>query len=297
VRDGSKAYSIRALFRDQGERTNTISVVYNEGKKRIEKNAKQIVDRKELVNTIPCILFSHDDLDFASGEPERRRFFIDQSLSMYDNTYIDVMRNYKKILKTRNSILRDKRIDLLDVIDSQLAETGVEVVKRRLKTIFDFNRVFARLYNEVTGIEDVHIDYAPAWKKMSSDEILGWLIEKRTVDIEMGTTMSGPHRDRIRFSRKNYPFVPTASTGQRRLLSLLLRTAQASFYTELTGRLPVLLMDDVMLELDPDKRQKFFSVLPKYDQLFCTFLPGEPYEKYKTSNTRIYYVDRGSWNE
>ncbi len=48
----------------------------------------------------------------------------------------------------------------------------------------------------------------------------------------------------------------------------------------MTGRLPVLLMDDVMLELDPDKRQRFTALLPEYDQLFCTFLPGEPYERY-----------------
>ncbi len=167
----------------------------------------------------------------------------------------------------------------------------------KVADFINFNRVFARLYDDVTGIGDVHIEYDPSWKKFSIDEVLEHLSAKRSSDIEMGTSMSGPHRDRIRFCKQSIPFVPTASTGQRRLLSLLLRTAQAQFYTELTGRLPVLLMDDVMLELDPEKRKRFFSVLPEYDQLFCTFLPGEPYEKYTTSNTRIYYIDKGYWNE
>jgi len=56
-------------------------------------------------------------------------------------------------------------------------------------------------------------------------------------------------------------------------------------------------MDDVMLELDPDKRQRFTSLLPEYDQLFCTFLPGEPYERYKKTTTKIYHLSGGTWSE
>jgi DNA replication and repair protein RecF len=56
-------------------------------------------------------------------------------------------------------------------------------------------------------------------------------------------------------------------------------------------------MDDVLLELDPEKRQKLTSMLPEYDQLFCTFLPGEPYENYKRSTTRIYKIKDGEWYE
>lgn len=292
---GEKNYSIRAIFKDQREHTNTISIHFDDGKKRIEKNAKQIIDRKALVDTIPCVLFSHDDLDFAAGTPERKRFFIDQSLSMYDSAYIDLLRNYKKILKTRNSVLRDKNYGILDVLDTQLAESGISVQKKRSKTIKDFNCVFARLYSDVSGIDDVHIDYSPSWKCDTVEDAMIILAEKRDFDLLTGASMSGPHRDRIRFLCKDKVFVPTASTGQRRLLSLLLRTAQAKFYTETTGNLPVLLMDDVLLELDPDKRQRFTTLLPEYDQLFCTFLPGEPYERYKKSTTKVYHISKGQW--
>lgn len=292
-----KAYSIRSIFNDEKERTNSISISWKEGKKRIEKNAKQIIDRKELIDTIPCVLFCHDDLDFASGSPERKRFFIDQSLSMYDSSYIDILRQYKKILKTRNVLLKEKKLGLLDVVDQQLVESGIEVIRRRNKTIYDFNRVFARLYNEVSGISHVNIEYIPSWKQESFEKIVVFLAERREWDVSMGISMTGPHRDRIRFVRNNSLFVPTASTGQRRLLSLLLRTAQASFYTEVTGKKPVLLMDDVMLELDPKKRQRFTALLPEYDQLFCTFLPGEPYEKYKKSTTKVYFIKEGKWSE
>jgi recF protein len=297
IRNGENSCSVRAIFRDQRDHTNSINTFLQDGKKRIEKNAKNILDRKELVDTIPCVLFSHEDLDFSVGSPDRKRFFIDQSLSMYDSSYIDVLRQYKKILKTRNNILKEKNTGLLDIVDFQLVEKGLEVIKRRTRTITDFNRIFARLYEEVSGISNVTIDYTPSWKTPNSNEVLAQLAEKRNMDLLYGTSMSGPHRDHIRFFRDKKTFVPTASTGQRRLLSLLLRTAQAQFYTEVSGKKPVLLMDDVMLELDPDKRQRFTALLPDYDQLFCTFLPGEPYERYKKTTTRIYNIDGGQWNE
>jgi len=178
VKNSENDYSIRSIFRDQKQRTNTVSIIYQDGKKKIEKNAKSVLDRKELVDTIPCVLFSHDDLDFASGSPERKRFFIDQSLSMYDNSYIDVFRAYKKILKSRNNLIRENKSDLLDVIDSQLANTGFEVLTRRKQTIHEFNQVFARLYEEVTGIDDVHIDYSPSWKEESPEKVMVYLAEK-----------------------------------------------------------------------------------------------------------------------
>jgi len=109
--------------------------------------------------------------------------------------------------------------------------------------------------------------------------------------------MSGPHRDRIKFVRNGADFVATASTGQRRLLAILLRVSQSIFYKQATGKNPILLMDDVLLELDPEKRQHVTALLPDYDQLFCTFLPGEPYERYAKSSTRVYKIENGGWNE
>ena len=56
-------------------------------------------------------------------------------------------------------------------------------------------------------------------------------------------------------------------------------------------------MDDVLLELDPEKRAKLTSLLPDYDQLICTFLPGEPYERYMHNDTKVYNINKGEWYE
>lgn len=299
IKNGEKSFSIRTLYREESGSTDSIFFAYENGKKKIEKNGKSIKDRKELINTMPCVLFCHDDLEFAVGEPEKKRFFIDQCVSMYDVLYIDTMRRYKKILKSRNLNLKEKQYQMLDVFDVQLAREGIDIQKKRMDTIFKFNQIFGKLYEDITGIEGVSIKYDPNWNlgvdSFNENEILNILFQKREMDKIMQTTMSGIHRDRIRFVRNGTNFVPTASTGQRRLLAILLRVAQAIYYTQVTGKKPVLLMDDVLLELDPDKRQSVTSNLPEYDQLFCTFLPGEPYERYKKSTTKVFKITNGKW--
>lgn len=302
IRTGETAFSVRTMYRDESESTSSILVALENGKKRIEKNGKRVQDRKELINTMPCVLFCHDDLDFVVGEPERRRFFIDQSLSMYDVMYIDVMRRYKRVLKSRNLSLKEQRHEMLDVYDLQLAQNGVEIERKRRDAIFQFNQIFGKRYEEITGIDGLAIRYEPSWKMKDNliptqDDVLAALREKRDLDKSLGTTMSGPHRDRIRFVRNGANFIPESSTGQRRLIAILLRVAQALFYTQAVGKKPILLLDDVLLELDPDKRQRVTQHLPAYDQLFCTFLPGEPYERYRHSTTKVFTIENGTWRE
>ena len=221
---------------------------------------------------------------------------------MYDLMYIDVSRRYKKVLKERNLSLKEKKYELLDVYDMQLVQYGMEMQNKRKLAIFKFNQIFPKLYEDITGIDGVHIIYNPSWNMKdssleSANDVLNQVRSKIEVEKLMCTTMSGPHRDRIIFVRNRESFIPTASTGQRRLVALILRTAQAVFYNQATGKKPVLLMDDVLLELDPDKQQKVTALLPEYDQLFCTFLNGEPYERYKKSTTKIYKITNGQWTE
>lgn len=305
VKNGADAFGLKTLFSRNGDSADSVFVSYEKGgggKKKIVKNGKTLRDRRDLITTMPCVLFCHDDLSFAVGEPERRRFFVDQCLAMYDLMYLDVVRNYAKVLKSRNQVLKESRADMLDVFDQQLCEFGVQIQKMRGDAIFKFNQIFGGLYERITGISGVSIKYSPSWKTgsgalPSASDALSMLGARRADDMRMQTTMSGPHRDRIRFVRGGADFVPTASTGQRRLLAILLRVAQAIFFTQATERLPILLMDDVLLELDPEKRQSVTSLLPDYEQLFCTFLPGEPFERYARSTTKVYHIKDGSWSD
>jgi DNA replication and repair protein RecF len=89
IKDGENALRLRSMYREENGTTHTTSITLENNKKRIEKDGKMLHDRKDLVNTMPCVLYNHDDLDFVIGSPERKRFFIDQSLSMYISIRIE----------------------------------------------------------------------------------------------------------------------------------------------------------------------------------------------------------------
>ncbi len=113
------------------------------------------------------------------------------------------------------------------------------------------------------------------------------LAGKREAEIMAGTTLSGPHRDRFFFYMDRKDFTKIASTGQMRLISLSLRTAQAEFYREKTGKKPLVLLDDVLLELDKTRKMRFIDSFPEYEQAFFTFLPGE--ENLMNSREGLFY--------
>jgi DNA replication and repair protein RecF len=296
VRTGEKDCSASVKLIDSLH--EQVQVKFENSKKSIQIDGKRTEDRKDLLEVAPCIVFCHEDMEFVAGPPERRRWFFDQSQSLYDPLYLDDLRRYRRALKIRNAILKEGRgtpdISLLDAVDPQIAMYGLKLMEKREEAARRFSLTFGPLYEAVSGIEDIAVRYAPSWKENTPEKIGIFLEERREADIAAGLSLSGPHRDRYIFTRRAAEFSGKASTGQRRLLALLLRIAQARRFSETTGRNPVLLLDDVLLELDPEKRRKFLSIMPDYDQAFYTFLPEEPYERYRKSDTIVYYVSSGT---
>jgi DNA replication and repair protein RecF len=298
VRDGDIAHTGEKEFSAEvklsGSSYKRILVKVEKAKKNVLIDGKQVEDRKELLEISPCIVFCHEDMEFVAGTPERRRWFFDQNQSLYDPVYLDDLRRYRKVLKSRNTVLKEGRCkSVLDALDPQLAAYGLRLMEKREKAARRFSETFGPLYETVAGIGGIAVRYTPSWKVSAPESVAAFLEDHRDGDLSAGLSLSGPHRDRYGFTCKGVDFSAKASTGQRRLLALLLRIAQARCFSEMTGRNPVLLLDDVLLELDPEKRRRLLLVMPGYDQAFYTFLPEEPYDRYRKSDTLVYTVQNG----
>jgi len=291
--------SASAVFKVSEDDVNSIDITYRAKNKHIKFNDKVIYDRKDIIRNLPCIIFSHNDISFVNGSPEKRRLFLDQTLSLYNPYYIDLMRNYKKILKTRNHLLKEKNRDLLKVYDDQFIEIAMEIQAKRDEITEIFNPIFKEKFAEISGFDfEIDMIYQSHWKKFKSKkEISEYLRSKLNFELTTGITGSGPHRDKLVFSYKEKDFSDVGSTGQMRLISLILRIMQADFYSKTTGRNPLLLLDDVLLELDAEKRKKVLDNLPAYEQAFFTFLPNEDYVKYNKENTIVYSVNNGEFEQ
>jgi DNA replication and repair protein RecF len=299
ARTGEKNFSTAVTLRDS--LVNQVQIKYAGGKKTVILDGKRIEDRKDILSAVPCIVFCHEDMEFVAGSPERRRWFFDQCLSLYDPVYLEDLRRYRRVLKSRNNVLKEygggrgsgDPGPLLDALDAQFVLYGIKLMEKRETAARLFSGVFGPLYREVSGIADIGVRYVPSWKQGDIPAANGFLREKRAADLTAGVSLSGPHRDRYIFSRGSAEFAGTASTGQRRLLALLLRVAQARRFSGMTGKNPLLLLDDVLLEMDGEKRKRFLAVMPDYDQAFYTFLPEEPFERYRKPGTLVYRVENG----
>lgn len=298
-KNGENFFTATAEFRNSEEDTNIVDISWKNGVKTIRLNGKSVSDRKDIIRNLPCIVFSHEDISFVNGSPEKRRLFLDQTLSLYNPFYIDLLRKYKKIVKTRNLLLKEKKKDLLSVYDDQFVELGMEIQKKRQDICSLFNPYFREMFRNISEIDEtVELNYQSSWQGLQTKEnVLDFLHRKLPSELIYGLSGSGPHRDRLFFSMKGQDFSNIGSTGQMRLVSLILRTIQAEFFTKTTGRKPLLLLDDVLLELDGEKRKKILKNLPSYEQAFFTFLPDEEYKNYNKENTMVFTVKGGVFTQ
>jgi DNA replication and repair protein RecF len=104
--DSAKAF-VKGEFFDHNNMKKDIMIRLSKNKaKEIVVDDKKVIDRKELIQNIPCVVFSHSDMQIIIGPPYLQRRFFNQTLSIYDIVFIDLLRKYKKILLFRNRILK-----------------------------------------------------------------------------------------------------------------------------------------------------------------------------------------------
>jgi DNA replication and repair protein RecF len=298
ARDAATPTGLHGRFSSPERGEKTISLQLAPGrKKELRVNDKVLADRRELLSEVLCVCFVQQDMAFVTGSPEDRRRFFDQTLVLSDLSFLDSLRAYRHVLRSRNVCLRESRDELLDTYDVQLSTLGLALQARRAGLVREFDAVFSPLFREITGSEEsLQIRYRPSWEGLNrTDDVMSHLAARRARDRLLGSTSSGPHRDACSYFQAGKDFAHLASTGQLRLCALVLRVAQARFLSARTGRRPVLLLDDVLLELDPGKKRAFIARFPPYEQALFTFLPDESWQSFRTPDTLVLTVERGDF--
>jgi DNA replication and repair protein RecF len=298
ARDSAQDVGIAGVYGREDRGRTDIAIQLRPGEKReIRVDGKLLPERRELLGRVLCISMVQQDMDLVTGAPEARRRFLDQTLGLCDLPFLAVLRDYRRVLRARNLALKGRQTELLDVYDEQLAPLGLAISARRSALVGQFNEVFTPLFREILGQdEDLEIRHRSSWRSPADiGEILATLAACRGRDLALGTTTSGPHRDGIMYIQDGRDYTRHASTGQLRLCALALRIAQARFLSERTGTRPVLLLDDVLLELDPARKRGFVERFPPYEQAFFTFLPDENYIQYRGDDTLLLTVKQGGF--
>lgn len=220
----------------------------------------------------PVVLFEPEDLRLLHGSPTRRRQFIDRFISQLNPLYGPATRKYERALKQRNNLLKSSYVadDELFAWNIALADQGAYIIEQRIAFIEQLNQNLAGLYQEIAGTKDeVSIHYSHTFVGDIKQKLLNELHAHLQKDKYLGNTSVGPHRHDVIFEINSSPALSTASRGEARTIVLALKFLEVNIIQQLTGKQPIILLDDVFSELDAT-RQKLLTSQLKGHQIIIT---------------------------
>lgn len=210
----------------------------------------------------PVVLFEPDDLRLLHGSPTRRRQFIDHFISQLDPLYSTTLRKYERALKQRNNLLKkpDTTQDELFVWNVTLSEYGAYIIEQRVRFIEQINSHLNDAYNAIAQSDDmVSMHYSHTAIDMVKQKMLQELHANSERDKHLGYTSIGPHRHDVIFRYNDVPALSVASRGEVRSVVLALKFLEVEIIEKLTGKKPIVLLDDVFSELDESRQAALMS--------------------------------------
>ena len=266
VKRGAASAVVRAIGERDG-REVSIDLELAKGRSRAQVNKQRLQRSRDLLGAVRVTVFAPDDLALVKEGPALRRDFLDDVIVALDPSADGVLRDIERILKQRNALLRqcNGRLDeaaegTLEVWDMKLAAAGEHLTVRRENTLSQLMPGVASAYDELASeASDVTAFYDRSW---SQDSLAEGVADARDHDVRRGTTSVGPHRDDVSFRVNGFDSRVEASQGEQRTLALALRMAGHRLVADHLGESPLLLLDDVLSELDPDRARILLATLP-----------------------------------
>ena len=284
----------RANCAIEGEKGETdIDIVYKNEGKIIKVDGVKLNRSVDLLENVYIVVFSPDDLRIIKDGPEQRRRFLDRELCQIKPVYYSDLGNYKKVLKNRNSLLREKNPDrtLFDVFDTSLAEYGARIAKERKEFTKRLQDISSGIHSDISsGTEQLKIEYET---KVEDKESFRYHLQKNfESDLYKGYTGFGPHKDDLKIEINGTDIRTYGSQGQQRTAALSMKLAEIGLIKQETGCNAILLLDDVLSELD-GSRQRFLIESMKDIQVFITATEIDPNVKALLPEGYEFHIEDG----
>ena len=236
-----------------------------------------------LVGALRTVLFAPEEMLLVVGSPSLRRDALDRLAGQRSPAYLRELATYGRALQQRNGLLRliregEADRDQLGFWDRTLIDSGGAIVAERLALLDALAGPLTAAHAEIAPEEAAaarlelrYLTNAPRHAGESPrDALARRLAETAEKEVWNGTTLVGPHRDDVGFTLDGRPMDTFASRGQQRTAILAFKLAEVDLLTALDGRPPLLLLDDVFSELDPERRSHLVRRIAALPQSFVT---------------------------
>ena len=263
--------------------------------KGIAINKIPIKKASELFGIVNVVFFSPEDLNIIKNGPSERRRFLDLELCQLDKLYVHSLVQYNRVLLQRNKLLKELNFrpeykETLVVCDVQLLMYGKEIIRCREDFVGKLNGMVRKTHNQISGgREALVLAYEP---NVSVSQFAEKLCFNREMDIRLGTTTTGPHRDDISFLVDGIDIRKFGSQGQQRTAALSLKLSEIELVKQLVRDYPVLLLDDVLSELDGGRQEQLLAGI-KDIQTMITCTGVEDFINHRFPIDKIYKVMNG----
>lgn len=274
-----RAGAERAIVRAEGEREGRQLLLEAElsanGRNRAQLNRQPLRRARDLLGALRVTVFSPDDLTLVKGSPGDRRGYLDETLVALHPRYDQARTDLDRILRQRGALLKaaggrlSAEVELtLDVFDAKLVTAGEALAGARQELVGELGPLLGDAYDRVAGRSaEVRAVYEPQWM---ADGLAAALVAARKDDLRRGVSTVGPHRDELELVLGGMPARTHASQGEQRSLALALRLGAHEVVTRRTETPPVLLLDDVFSELDPERSAALLDSLPAGQTVLST---------------------------
>jgi DNA replication and repair protein RecF len=246
-----------------------------QGSRKVTLDGKAVRPLARYFGGFNVVVFTPEDLALPRGSPGDRRRFLDRGVFNLRPDYLVTAQDYERVLRTRNAVLRqagdgaiDRRRleDLLSVYDQQIAHLGAQVIAARRAFVAVVQDELAAAFAAITRTERraavryvVRVEAASG--AATEDALLAAIRAARVKDLATSATQVGPHRDDLAFELDGREAGAYASQGQLRAIMLAWKTAELAVLARAHGDSPILLLDDVSSELDPQRNEYLFEHL------------------------------------
>jgi DNA replication and repair protein RecF len=285
---------IEALVEAAGRRID-LRIDYREENGRTRRRIEVAgVSRRavDLPGVLRVVLFWPDDLSLVKSGPEHRRRLLNQLLVQVEPGHAARLARYARVLEQRNSLLKqialgDAGTETLDVWDLELATLGSGIAAARGRVVGELAER-AAAHHAAIGGERLELAY-----QGPPENLLDALAAGRALDIRRGTTGCGPHRDDVLVTLGGREARGFASQGQQRTAVVSVKLAEADVIEARTGEPPLLLLDDVLSELDPDRRAALMGRISAGGQVVVTSAEPGPFPEDVMSTASVRCIEAG----
>ncbi|MGB3054814.1 MAG: DNA replication/repair protein RecF [Acidimicrobiales bacterium] len=275
VRVGAARGIVRARAEREGRELLLEAELVANGRNRTQLNRQPLRRARDLLGALRVTVFSPDDLVLVKGSPGERRKLLDDVLVSLHPRHDQQQSDLDRILRQRGALLKQAGGRLnselettLDVFDAKLAVAGEAVAQARIELVQEMAPVLAEAYDQLARRPSpVTATYQPWWLESG---LATALAAARRDDLRRGVSTVGPHRDDVELTLNGLPARTHASQGEQRSLAFALRLATHEVVRARTGASPVLLLDDVFSELDPDRSDALLRSLPPGQTILTT---------------------------